>query len=321
MPLAGRCYTITPLFIVDDVVRSAEYYRDVLGFGFDRYWGEPPWFVMVGRDNVEVMLSSAAGPGHVHPNRTKHHEVGWDAYVRVTAGDPLYREFKAKGAKIIREPEVTFYQMKEFEVEDCNGYVLCFGQDVGREEASSERPSATGAGAHHQTQQVGGSTMTKNGVKAVPDGYHTVTPAITVRGAAEAIEFYKKAFGAVETVRFPGPDGHSVMHAEIRIGDSAVMLGDEFPNMGGKAPTTLGGTCSNLMLYVEDVDAAFQKAVAAGARADMPPADMFWGDRYAKVTDPFGHSWSLGTHIEDVTPEECARRGQEFFARMAKRQG
>src|SRR5262249_48298194 len=147
---------------------------------------------------------------------------------------------------------------------------------------------------------------------------HSVTPALVIRGAAEAIEFYKKAFGAVEMSRFTGPGGRGIMHAQLRVGDSHIMLSDEFPNMGGKSPASLGSSTASIFLYVEDVDAAFQKAVAAGARGEMPPADMFWGDRFAKVTDPFGHSWSLATHIEDVTPEECARRGQEFFARMGK---
>jgi PhnB protein len=158
----------------------------------------------------------------------------------------------------------------------------------------------------------------KNGVKTTPDGYHTITPGLVVRGAAEAIEFYKKAFGAVEVTRMTGPNGHGVMHAEIKIGDSAVMLGDEWPGMGNPAPTTLGGTTVSLHVYVEEVDAAFERAVKAGAKPEMPPADMFWGDRYAKVKDPFGHSWGLATHIEDVPPEECARRGQAFCAQMAQ---
>ena len=160
--------------------------------------------------------------------------------------------------------------------------------------------------------------MSNNRVKAVLEGHHVATPALCIRGAAEAIEFYKKAFGAVEVSRFVGPGGHGVMHAEIKIGDSPIMMSDEFPNMGNKSPTTLGGTTGSIMLYFEDVDAAFQKAVAAGAKPEMPPADMFWGDRFAKITDPFGHSWSLATHIEDVSPEEMARRGQEFLCNMAK---
>jgi PhnB protein len=161
--------------------------------------------------------------------------------------------------------------------------------------------------------------MKKNGVKAIPAGYHVATPALCVRGAAEAIEFYKKAFGAVEIMRFPGPNGQGVMHAEIKIGDSPIMLGDECPGMS-KSPTTLGGTASSIMLYFDDVDAVFDRAVAAGAKPELPPTNMFWGDRYAKVTDPFGHAWSLGTHIEDLSPEEMARRGQEFMAQMAQGQ-
>jgi PhnB protein len=161
----------------------------------------------------------------------------------------------------------------------------------------------------------------KNGVKAVPEGRHTATPALIIRGAAEAIEFYKTAFGAVEVSRFTAPDGKSITHAEVRIGDSPIMVCDEFPNCGGKSPTTAGAATGSIYLYLEDVDAVYHKAVTAGAKGDMPPVDMFWGDRFAKITDPFGHSWSLATHIEDLTPDEIARRGQEFFARMKQGQG
>jgi PhnB protein len=159
----------------------------------------------------------------------------------------------------------------------------------------------------------------KNGVKPIPDGYHTVTPALIVRGATEAIEFYKNAFGAVELYRCLGHDGKTIAHAEIKIGDSVIFLGDECPDFGNKAPTTLGGSSSALCLYLEDVDAAYQKAVAAGIQTVSPPTDMFWGDRSARVVDPFGHVWSLATHVEDVTPEEIDRRGKEFFAQFAKK--
>jgi PhnB protein len=141
----------------------------------------------------------------------------------------------------------------------------------------------------------------------IPKGYHVVTPSIVVRGAAEAIEFYKKAFGAKELSRMPGPDG-KLLHAEIRIGDSVVMLGDEFPNMGATSPLSLNGKASSLMIYTKDVDALFNQAVAAGAKVAMPVADMFWGDRYGIVTDPFGHRWQMATHKEDLTPKEMARR-------------
>ena len=144
-------------------------------------------------------------------------------------------------------------------------------------------------------------------VKPVPDGYHTVIPYLVVRGASDAIAFYAKALGATEQVRMPGPGG-SVMHAEIKIGDSIVMLSDENPEMGSISPATLNGTPVSVFLYVPDVDALFTQAVAAGATALMPPTDMFWGDRFGKLKDPFGHEWAMATHIEDVTPEEMQKR-------------
>jgi PhnB protein len=153
--------------------------------------------------------------------------------------------------------------------------------------------------------------------KAIPEGMHTVTPYLTVKGASAAIEFYQKAFGFEEVMRMPGPNG-LLMHAEIKLGDSMVMLSDEMPDMGGKSPTTLGGSTGSLHIYTEDVDAAFQRAVAAGATVQMPPMDMFWGDRYCKVGDPFGHTWGLATHKEDLTPEEMGQRQQAWMEQMAK---
>ena len=153
----------------------------------------------------------------------------------------------------------------------------------------------------------------------VREGYQTVTAALTVRNGADAIEFYKKAFGAEEIMRVPGPDGKSLMHAEIRVGNSRIMLGDEAPAMGCLAPGTLGGPGGSLYVYVPDVDAAFKRAVAAGAKALMPVTDMFYGDRFGQVEDPSGHRWGLATHVEDVAPEEMMRRQREFFASMAKK--
>lgn len=153
-------------------------------------------------------------------------------------------------------------------------------------------------------------------VLAVPAGYRTVTPVLICRDASGAIEYYKKAFGAKERMKMQGPDG-KVAHAELRIGDSMIMLGDEMPQMGASAPETVGGTPVHIFLYVPKVDQVFAQAIAAGGKAEMPPMDMFWGDRYCKLSDPFGHKWSLATHIEDVTPKEMARRGA---AEMAKQQ-
>ena len=153
----------------------------------------------------------------------------------------------------------------------------------------------------------------------VREGYQTVTAALTVRNGADAIEFYKKAFGAEEIMRVPGPDGKGLMHAEIRVGNSRIMLGDESPAMGCLAPVTLGGPGGSLYVYVPDADAAFKRAVAAGAKALMPVTDMFYGDRFGQVEDPSGHRWGLATHVEDVAPDEMMRRQREFFASMAKK--
>jgi uncharacterized glyoxalase superfamily protein PhnB len=152
-------------------------------------------------------------------------------------------------------------------------------------------------------------------VKAIPEGMHTVTPHLVCAGAADAIEFYKKAFNAVEGARMPGPGG-KIMHAQIKIGDSHVMLVDDFPEMGGLSPKALNGTPVTIHLYVDDVDAIYAQAVKAGATAKMPPADMFWGDRYGQVTDPFGHTWSIATHKRDMTPEQMQKEMQEMMGKM-----
>jgi PhnB protein len=147
-------------------------------------------------------------------------------------------------------------------------------------------------------------------VKPVPEGYHTATPYLVVDNAAAAIDFYKRAFGAKEIMRMPGPEG-KIGHAEIRIGDSMIMLADEMAASGTKSPRSLGGTAAGVFLYVEDVDKTFKQATSAGAKVDSALEDMFWGDRYGKVTDPFGHSWSLATHKEDVSAEEMGKRAQK----------
>jgi PhnB protein len=153
-------------------------------------------------------------------------------------------------------------------------------------------------------------------VKPIPEGYHTVTPYLQVDDASAAIEFYKRAFGATERGRMPSPDG-KIAHAEIEIGDSVIMLSDPFPHSQTRSPKELGGTTGAVFLYVEDVDAAFQQATDAGATVTMPLEDMFWGDRFGSVTDPFGHHWSLATHKEDLTEEEIAERGQAAMAATA----
>ena len=152
-------------------------------------------------------------------------------------------------------------------------------------------------------------------VKPIPDGFRTVTPTIVVNNGKEAIEFYKKAFGANEIYQMPTPDG-KIMHAMIQIGDSFVMLHDEFPSMGAKSPTTIGGSPTSLHLYVEDADSLYKRAVEAGAAPTMPIMDAFWGDRYGMVIDPYGHAWAIATHQKDLSPEEMKKAGEEFCASM-----
>lgn len=147
-------------------------------------------------------------------------------------------------------------------------------------------------------------------VRAIPLGYHAVTPYLMVKGGVEALEFYKKAFGAKELLRIPGPDG-KIMHAEFKIGDSIIMMADEFPEMGAVSPMTLKGSPVGIHLYVEKVDDVFAQAVAAGAKVERPLQNQFYGDRSGALVDPFGHKWHVATHVEDVSEEELQRRLQE----------
>jgi PhnB protein len=150
-------------------------------------------------------------------------------------------------------------------------------------------------------------------IKAIPAGHHTASPYLTIKNAAEALEFYKKAFGANEIYKLMMPDGR-LGHAEMRVGDSIIMMADEFPEYGGKAPQTLGGSPVSIYLYVEDVDAFFKKALAAGAKERKPVMDQFYGDRSGQLEDPFGHLWWVATHKEDVAPEEIQKRAEAMFA-------
>lgn len=154
-------------------------------------------------------------------------------------------------------------------------------------------------------------------VKAIPEGFHSATPMLMFKDARKAIEFYKKAFGAVERFAMPGPDGKGVMHAEILIGDSIIMMGEECAEMPSKSAETAGGSPVGFYIYLEDVDAAFRKAVEAGAEVKMPVAEAFWGDRFGTVQDPFGYSWSLATHTRDLTAKEIEEGAKAAFAKAA----
>ena len=152
--------------------------------------------------------------------------------------------------------------------------------------------------------------------KYIPEGTHTLTPYLVVRDAPRAIEFYKKAFGATETMRAFGPDGKSIMHAQLKIGDSPLYLSEEMLDWGSKSPLAIGGTGLSIMMYVEDADTVYNKAVAAGATSKMPMSDQFWGDRWGSFIDPFGHAWQIATHKWDLTPDEMKKAGDKAMAEM-----
>jgi len=156
-------------------------------------------------------------------------------------------------------------------------------------------------------------------VNPIPEGYHTLTPHLIVRNAGKALEFYKKAFGAEEIFKMPTPEG-KIGHAELKIGDSIFMMCDEWPGMAS-SPQTVGGTSVTLHLYVQDVDTAYKKAITAGCTSTMPVQDMFWGDRYGKLKDPFGHEWSIATHKQDLTPTQIAEGAKKAFSEMGKHCG
>jgi PhnB protein len=149
--------------------------------------------------------------------------------------------------------------------------------------------------------------------RPIPAGFHSITPHLEVRGAARAIDFYKAAFGAIEIVRNTGPDGRSIMHCQLQIGDSMILLHDEYAESGGESPQTLEGSPVTLHLFVDDADVAFERAVKAGAKVDKPLEDLFWGDRYGQLTDPFGHHWSIAHRIADLSPEQIRKGAAEYF--------
>jgi PhnB protein len=153
-------------------------------------------------------------------------------------------------------------------------------------------------------------------VNPIPEGTHTVTPSLVLRECARAIDFYKRALGATEIARFPAPDGRSVWHAHLKVGDSPLFMNDEMPGSPLHAPSSDNPSPAVMWLYVKDCDAAYRRAVEAGAKSMMAPADMFWGDRMAGVADPFGYSWTFATHVKDMTPEEMKRAGEEFARKM-----
>jgi uncharacterized glyoxalase superfamily protein PhnB len=178
----------------------------------------------------------------------------------------------------------------------------------------NSKPPARSRGA--KPVSAASKSNSAKGPKHIPEGCHGVIPHLIVTDGNRAVEFYKRAFGAKEIERMPGPDGRSLAHAHLRIGGGALYLCDEAPAMNARAPTSIGGTPVSMHIYVDDVDAAFSRAVEAGATVTMPLTNMFWGDRFGKLRDPFGHEWTMATHIEDVSPADMMERGKAAFAAM-----
>lgn len=189
------------------------------------------------------------------------------------------------------------------------------GKSTRKSATKSAAPKVTRKSATKSARSRPKKTASRTRVKAIPAGFTAVTPHLVCAGAADAIEFYKKAFNAVEEGRFPAPDG-KIMHAVVRIGGSPVMLVDEMPDWGALGPKALKGSPVTIHLYVSDVDSVVERAVAAGAKITMPIDDAFWGDRYGQIEDPFGHHWSIATHLRDMTPDELAKAGQKALAEM-----
>ena len=184
-----------------------------------------------------------------------------------------------------------------------------------RRKAPARKSAARRTSAARGAQQRSARAAAPKGAAGAPAGMHTVTAQLTLRDSAQAIDFYKRAFGAQELMRMPGPDGRGIWHAELRIGDSVIFVSDEMPTGPTAAPSSTHKPTGVIQLYVADCDAVFQQAVQAGARVGMPLADMFWGDRYGNVIDPFGHVWGIGTHVKDVSPEDMTKAAQEWAAK------
>ena len=190
-----------------------------------------------------------------------------------------------------------------------------------RKTAARKAPARRGGRARSASRSTGSAPSASRAAKAArapgaPTGMHTVTPQLTLRESARAIDFYKQAFGAQELMRMPTPDGRGIWHAELRIGDSVIYVSDEMPQGPTAAPSSTNKATGVIQLYVPDCDAVFQSAVQAGARASMPLADMFWGDRYGMVVDPFGQVWGIATHVKDLSMEEMRKGAEEFAAKM-----
>ncbi len=307
-------FTLTPSLVVDNVDEAVDFYVANLGATRGMVLKSPDGSMTVHAEirigDSPIMLEPAAMGGKT-PKSLGGAPGSLTVYVE--NADAVVEKAHAAGAKVSMEVGDQFWGDRYGQIVDPWGHrwgIATHKEVIGDEEIARRFAAVIKAGP------AAGELKFKPGKPANswrPDDYHMVTPTIVVKDAAGSIELYKKIFGAVERTRIPLPDGR-IMHAELKIGDSVLMLSDEIPEYEAHSPATLGGTSLGLMVYVADVDSAFAGAVAAGAKVKQPVADMFWGDRFGMVVDPSGHEWGLATHKEDLTPEQMAERMKKQFA-------
>lgn len=323
-------FTLTPALIVRDVDAAVKYYTET--FGAQKHFSMPgpdgktmhaelqlgDSIFMIGAEMPEMGAKSPETLGGTPASLTYF----------VEDSDAVFNKAVAAGAKVKMPIADQFWGDRYGLVTDPFGHV--WGIATHKEELTPEQMQERAKIAMAPPKKTKGkkgkgkaeAPKWEPGTPAesyIPEGYHTLTPGFTVKDASAAIEFYKEALGATEKMRMPGPDGR-ILHAELQIGDSLLMISDEYPEMGAKSAATLGGSPFSLMVYVDDVDAAFDNAVKAGAKVKQPVQDMFWGDRYGEIQDPAGNLWGLATHKEDLTPEEINARMQKQFGGAQKQQ-
>lgn len=305
-PVPAGFFTITPIVYVSDVNAAVDYYG--------KAFGAQPVLSLPGPDGKPVHAEVRLGDSllMIEPGMAEHgvktpQDLGGETPASlvyyVADADSVFKAAVDAGAQAAMPLEDMFWGDRYGMIVDPFGHR--WGIATHKEDLTDEQVMARAKAVFE-----GGGGAPTPGTPATsykPDGYHSLNVAFTVNNASEAIEFYKSALGASERSRMPMPDGR-LMHAEVQIGDSVLMLSDEFQEMGSKSARTLGGSPVAVMIYVPDADAAHARASGAGASSTMPPTDMFWGDRFGQVMDPFGYRWGIATHKEDVPPDEMAER-------------
>jgi uncharacterized glyoxalase superfamily protein PhnB len=311
-------FTLTPsLVVAGDVDAAVDFY--VKALGATRHYSLPgpdgkTFHAEIQLGDSIVMLGPESAQMGTRSPATLGGSPGSLIYY-VEDADAAWARALAAGAKQAMPLGDQFWGDRYGIVTDPSGHrwaIATHKEDLSKEQLM-ERARVAFGGGKGAKKAAGPPAPGTPATSYKPAGFHSLTPGIVVKDGSATIEFYKKALGAEERARMPGPDG-KIMYAELAIGDSILIVNDEYPDMGARSPASLGGTPLALMVYVPDVDTAFGNAVKAGARAKQEPADMFWGDRYGELTDPSGHLWGLATHKEDLTPEQIAERMKAYFS-------